>query len=137
MQSSHRGAEPQPDWAVAPGEILAEALEERGMSQSELARRMDRPVRTINEIVNSKAAITPDTSIQLERALGISARLWNGLETQYREHSLSSEQSRNWRLSPTGRRTSQQAIWCDMAHPRGPHEEQDRQGRCSPLLFRR
>jgi len=72
--------------AVAPGEILAEALEERGMSQSELARRMDRPVRTINEIVNSKAAITPDTSIQLERALGISARLWNGLETQYREH---------------------------------------------------
>ena len=56
------------------------------MSQSELARRMDRPVRTINEIVNSKAAITPDTSIQLERALGISARLWNGLETQYREH---------------------------------------------------
>jgi addiction module HigA family antidote len=76
----------QPDWAVAPGEILAEALEERGMSQSELARRMDRPVKTINEIVNSKAAITPDTALQLERAIGISARLWNGLEIQYREH---------------------------------------------------
>jgi HTH-type transcriptional regulator/antitoxin HigA len=76
----------QPDWAVPPGEILAEALQERGMSQSELARRMDRPIKTINEIVNSKAAITPDTAIQLERAIGISARLWNGLETQYREH---------------------------------------------------
>lgn len=76
----------QPDWAVPPGEILAEALQERGMSQSELARRMDRPVKTINEIVNGKAAITPDTAIQLERAIGISARLWNGLETQYREH---------------------------------------------------
>jgi addiction module HigA family antidote len=75
----------QPDWAVSPGEVLAEALEERGMSQSELARRMDRPVKTINEIVNAKAAITPDTAIQLERAIGISARLWNGLETQYRE----------------------------------------------------
>lgn len=76
----------QPDWAVPPGEILSEALQERGMSQSELARRMDRPVKTINEIVNGKAAITPDTAIQLERALGISARLWNGLETNYREH---------------------------------------------------
>ncbi|MGA2531101.1 MAG: HigA family addiction module antitoxin [Acidimicrobiales bacterium] len=76
----------QPDWAVPPGEILAEALKERGMSQSELARRMDRPVKTINEIVNGKAAITPDTAIQLEHAIGISARLWNGLETQYREH---------------------------------------------------
>ena len=76
----------QPDWTVPPGEVLAEALEERGMSQSELARRMDRPVKTINEIVNSKAAITPDTAIQLERAIGVSARLWNGLESQYREH---------------------------------------------------
>lgn len=75
----------QPDWAVPPGEILAEALQDRGMSQSELARRMDRPVKTINEIVNGKASITPDTAIQLERALGISARLWNGLEANYRE----------------------------------------------------
>lgn len=76
----------QPDWTVPPGDVLSEALSDRGMSQSELARRMDRPTKTINEIVNGKAAITPDTAIQLERALGISARLWNGLETQYREH---------------------------------------------------
>lgn len=76
----------QPDWAVPPGDVLSEALNDRDMSQSELARRMDRPTKTINEIVNGKAAITPDTAIQLERALGISARLWNGLETQYREH---------------------------------------------------
>lgn len=76
----------QLDWTVAPGEILAEALEERGMSQSELARRMDRPVKTVNEIVNGKAAITPETALQLQLVIGISARLWNGLETQYREH---------------------------------------------------
>jgi len=75
----------QPDWAVPPGETLAEALQEREMSQSELARRMDRPVKTINEIVNGKAAITADTAIQLERALGISATFWNALEAQYRE----------------------------------------------------
>jgi HTH-type transcriptional regulator/antitoxin HigA len=76
----------QPDWGVPPGEILLEALHERAMTQSELARRMDRPLKTINEIVNGKAAITPDTAIQLERALGINARVWNGLETAYREH---------------------------------------------------
>lgn len=76
----------QPDWAVAPGEILLEALEERGMSQSELARRMGRPTKTINEIVNSKAAITPETAIQLELTLGITATFWNNLEATYREH---------------------------------------------------
>src|SRR5256885_886160 len=62
------------------------AEEERGMSQSELARRMGRPIKTINEIVKAKAAITPDTAIQLELVLGISARFWNGLESSYREH---------------------------------------------------
>jgi HTH-type transcriptional regulator / antitoxin HigA len=74
------------DWAVSPGEILAEALEERRMSQSELARRMGRPIKTINEIVRGKTAITPDTAIQLELTLGIEAGLWNNLETSYRAH---------------------------------------------------
>jgi HTH-type transcriptional regulator/antitoxin HigA len=76
----------QRDWAVAPGEILQEALEDRGMSQSELARRMGRPIKTINEIVNGKAAITPDTALQLELTLGVSATFWNNLEATYREH---------------------------------------------------
>ncbi len=76
----------QHDWAVAPGEILLEALEERGMSQSDLARRMGRPTKTINEIVNRKAAITPDTAIQLELTLGITAAFWNNLEASYRAH---------------------------------------------------
>jgi addiction module HigA family antidote len=75
----------QPNWAVHPGEILAEALEERAMTQAELARRMDRPVKTINEIVNGKAAITHDTALQLELVLGIPARLWNNLQRDYSE----------------------------------------------------
>lgn len=74
----------EPEWSVTPGEILAEELEARGMSQSELARKMDRPVKTINEIVHAKAAVTADTALQLELVLGISASLWSGLETNYR-----------------------------------------------------
>ncbi len=76
----------QPEWAVMPGELLLEALEDRDMSQSDLARRMGRPIKTINEIVNGKAAITPDTAIQLELALGITAGFWNNLEAAYRAH---------------------------------------------------
>ncbi len=81
-----------PEWAVPPGDILLEVLEERGLSQSELARRLDRPIKTVNEIVKGKAAITPDTAIQLERALGITARFWNNLEVNYRE-SLARERA--------------------------------------------
>lgn len=73
------------DWAVAPGEMLVEILAERGITQAELARRMARPLKTISEIANGKAAITPDTALQLERALGVSASFWNGAEARYRE----------------------------------------------------
>jgi addiction module HigA family antidote len=72
-----------PDYAVAPGQQLAKVLAFRGMSQAELAARIGRPQKTINEIVKGKAAITPDTALQLERALGISAQTWNGLEANY------------------------------------------------------
>jgi len=74
----------RPDWTVAPGEILAEEIESRGLSQSELARRMDRPTKTINEIIHGKTALTEDTALQLELALGISASFWSGLEANYR-----------------------------------------------------
>lgn len=80
-----RQASWRPSWAVPPGEVLLEALEERGMSQAELARRMNRPVKTINEIVRGKAAITPETALQLELVLGIAASFWNKLEAHYRE----------------------------------------------------
>lgn len=84
------------DWAVSPGEVLAEALEERDMSQSELARRMGRPIKTINEIVNAKAALTPETAIQLELVLGIPASLWVNLEATYRRHLAERETLQNF-----------------------------------------
>jgi plasmid maintenance system antidote protein VapI len=55
------------------------------MTQTELSQRLDRPLKTVNEIINGKAAITSDTAIQLERVLGISARFWSALETVYRD----------------------------------------------------
>ncbi|HXI14087.1 MAG TPA: HigA family addiction module antitoxin [Thermoanaerobaculia bacterium] len=67
-----------------PGETLAETLEELGMSQTELARRMGRPTKTINEIVQGKTAILPETAFQLENVLGIPASFWLARETAYR-----------------------------------------------------
>ncbi len=75
----------QPDYASPPGETLAETLEAMGLTQSELARRMGRPIKTINEIIQAKAALTADTALELERVLGVPAYFWMNLETQYRE----------------------------------------------------
>ncbi|HXI12419.1 MAG TPA: helix-turn-helix domain-containing protein [Thermoanaerobaculia bacterium] len=75
----------EPDAVSPPGATLLDLLEERGMSQAELANRTDRPLKTINEIVKGKAAITPETAIQLERVFGAPASFWNNREAQYRE----------------------------------------------------
>jgi HTH-type transcriptional regulator / antitoxin HigA len=68
-----------------PGETLEEALQERGMSQAELAERTGRPKKTINEIVRGLAAITPETAIQFERVLGIPASFWTTRQQHYEE----------------------------------------------------
>ena len=71
------------DLAIPPGEFLAEVLEARHMSQAELARRTGRPVQAINEIVKGEKALTPETALQLERALDVPAHIWTGLESRY------------------------------------------------------
>lgn len=72
------------DLAIPPGEYLAEVIRSKNMTQAELARRTGRPVQAINEIVKGEKALTPETALQLERALGVPAHIWTGLESRYR-----------------------------------------------------
>lgn len=74
-----------PDTVSPPGETLEEVLEEREMTQAELAERTGRPKKTINEIVQGKQAITPETALQFERVLGTPASFWLAHERNYRE----------------------------------------------------
>ncbi len=73
-----------PDYIVSPGSVLEEYLTELGMSKVELAERCGRPNKTISEILHGKAAITPETALQLERVLGRPASFWLSLEATYR-----------------------------------------------------
>ena len=76
----------QPEIVTPPGETLADILEERNMSQAELAQRMGRPANKINEIINGKRAITPETAIQLERVLGTPSAYWLNHEAHYQAY---------------------------------------------------
>ena len=67
-----------------PGDTLAEHLEYTGMTQAELADRMGRSKKTINDIIQGKAQITPETALQLESVVGIPADFWMELERRYR-----------------------------------------------------
>lgn len=73
----------KPNYAVAPGDILDEELDYRGMSQAELAQRTGLAKKTINEIIKAKAPITPDSALKLERVLRQPADYWLNLEKMY------------------------------------------------------
>ena len=69
---------------IHPGEILLdEFLEPMGISQYRLAKDISVPPRRINEIVQGKRAITPDTALRLSRYFGLSERFWLNLQTRY------------------------------------------------------
>ena len=76
-------AEFAPDWISAPGETMADLLEERGWSQADFATRTGFTKKHVHLLLQSKAAISEDTALRLERVLGSSARFWMSLETQY------------------------------------------------------
>lgn len=74
-----------PDYAVTPGETLREVMEERGMAQKELAARTDLARKTINEILNGKASISPETAGKLDLVFGMPAEFWTRLEANYQQ----------------------------------------------------
>jgi HTH-type transcriptional regulator/antitoxin HigA len=74
----------EPDYAVAPGQTLAETLESLGMSQAELALRTGLTEVSINRIIKGVQPITAETANKLELVTGVPAGMWNNLEAQYR-----------------------------------------------------
>ncbi len=71
------------DRAIHPGIYLAEEIEAHGLTQTELARRMERPVQVINEIIRGRKAISEETALGLERVLGSPARVWLNLQSRF------------------------------------------------------
>lgn len=77
-----------PSMVSPPGSTLLETIDAMGLTQAELSQRMGRPAKVVNEIIKGKAAITPDTALQLERVLGVPAHFWRAREEQYQQYLL-------------------------------------------------
>jgi antitoxin HigA-1 len=69
--------------AIHPGEILADELEEIGISPTELARQLRVPANRISQIVAGKRAITGDTALRLGHWFGNSPQFWLNLQASY------------------------------------------------------
>lgn len=75
-----------PDWAISPGEMLTNILEQRNIRQAELAERTGLTSKHVNQIVKDKAGISGDVAVLLERALDIPTQFWTRLDADWEAH---------------------------------------------------
>src|SRR5712672_504401 len=69
---------------ITPGEILLEEfLKPLAISQSRLARDLNVPAGRINDIVQGKRAITPDTALRLAVYFNMTPEFWLNLQRHY------------------------------------------------------
>lgn len=68
---------------IHPGSFLREELEERGISQSVLARHIKVQPNVINQICNEKRGISPEMAKKLAAAFGTTAELWINLQSTF------------------------------------------------------
>ncbi len=68
---------------IHPGEVLADELEELGVSPTELSRQIRVPANRISQIVNGRRAITGDTALRLAHWFGTSPQFWMNLQALY------------------------------------------------------
>lgn len=78
----------RPNWAMHPGASIADALEERGISQREAAERLQVTPKHINELIKGHTRVTSETARALARVIGSTPEFWLRLQTHYDLESL-------------------------------------------------
>ncbi len=68
---------------VHPGEILAEELEELGLSANAFAKALGVPTNRITAIINGQRGVTADTALRLARYFGTGPQVWLNLQKTY------------------------------------------------------
>lgn len=88
---------------IHPGEHLAEALSELGISAAELARQLNVPTNRITGVINGQRAVTADTALRLGHYFNMSAQFWLNLQALYEIRLAENEKGAEIRKLPKRR----------------------------------
>ena len=83
------------EYIIHPGETLSEVLEDRGMTQRELAVRTGMTEKHISTVIRGQKGISAAFAKKLEYALGIEAAFWMNLQSNYDREILEFEELNN------------------------------------------
>ena len=83
------------DYIIHPGETLAEVIEDRNMTQRELAVRTGMTEKHISTVIHGQKSISAAFARKLEYALGIETSFWMNLQANYDRELLEFEEVNN------------------------------------------
>ena len=63
-----------------PGVLIRDAIDELGMTQVELAKRLGIPLQRLNTIVKGKRGVSADTALRLSKVFGTTPEHWLNLQ---------------------------------------------------------
>lgn len=92
--------------------LLEEFLKPMGITQSAFAVRLGVSFPRLNEVINARRGVTPDTALRLERVTGMSAEFWLGLQQDWDLwHALRSDAAKEIeRLEPSVARAERRSL---------------------------
>lgn len=76
------------DLMIHPGETIADVLEDRGITQAELALRAGVSPAYVSNVIAGKKGISANFAMGLEYALGVPKSFWLNLQTNYESELL-------------------------------------------------
>ncbi|BDR57519.1 helix-turn-helix transcriptional regulator [Xylocopilactobacillus apis] len=81
--------------AFHPGYYILEYLNHEGMTQEELAERLNTNKKKVSELVNGKINLDDELITNLSLALGTSETVWRNLNNKYKEVKAKIDAERN------------------------------------------
>ena len=80
-----------PDWVSPPGESILDIAEERGWTQTELAKRLGYTEKHVSQLINGKVSLSVDAALRLERVVGGTVDFWLAREANYQNRKAQLE----------------------------------------------
>lgn len=75
-----------PNWTTTPGEHILDAIEERGWTPAELARRLGYSLEYTGKLTRGNIALTHASAQRLAEVLGSTPDFWLRLQANCRKH---------------------------------------------------
>jgi len=66
-----------------PGVLIQNVIDELGMTQVELAKRLEIPLQRLNTIIKGKRGVSVDTALRLSKVIGTTPEYWLNLQMAF------------------------------------------------------